>query len=248
MRQMTKPIFIGHDIYRDSTYGSGHPLAIPRVSLAIDLARAMGWFDQWNYRESPMAGLNELADFHTIDYLEALKAAETEPPSTDVQKKFNIGANGNPVFREMFRRPATACGGGLLATALLKNEETTAVYNIAGGQHHGMPSHASGFCYLNEPALTIRRLKKLGARRVFYLDLDAHFGDGVQGAFGDDAQVAWADWPMHWNTHASTLELKFVARRESKESCATQEKRVESCSMTIRFLKRKRSRAVSTLI
>lgn len=186
---MTKPIFIGHDIYRDSTYGSGHPLAIPRVSLAIDLARAMGWFDAGNYRESPMAGFHELSDFHTPDYLQALEAAETEPPDADVQKRFNIGANGNPVFREMFRRPATACGGGLLATALLKNNETTVVYNIAGGQHHGMPSYASGFCYLNEPALTIRRLKKLGARRVFYLDLDAHFGDGVQWAFKDDNQV-----------------------------------------------------------
>lgn len=186
---MTQPIFIGHDIYRDSTYGSGHPLAIPRVSLATDLARAMGWLNATNYRDSPQAHFDELTDFHDPDYVRALMAAEQSPPSDQDRQRFNIGANGNPVFPEMFRRPATACGGGLLAAELLRTGQATTVYNIAGGQHHGMPDRASGFCYLNEPVLTIRRLMASGARRVFYLDIDAHFGDGVQLAFHDDDRV-----------------------------------------------------------
>ena len=37
------PLFIGSEIFRHSTYGRRHPLAIPRVSTAIDLTRAMGW-------------------------------------------------------------------------------------------------------------------------------------------------------------------------------------------------------------
>ncbi len=199
---MTRPLFIGHDIYRDSTYGSDHPLAIPRVSLAIDLAKAMGWLTAENYRESPQADIETLSDFHSPEYLQALMAAEQTPPSDEVSQRYNIGINGNPLFPEMFRRPATACGGGLMAVELLRRQAATTVFNIAGGQHHGLPDRASGFCYLNEPALTLRKLLASGARRVFYLDIDAHFGDGVQLAFHDEPRVftlsihEHARWPQ----------------------------------------------------
>ncbi len=186
---MSTPLFIGHEIYRSSTYGSGHPLAIPRVSLAMDLARALGWLDEGNFRESPQAGLVELADFHDPGYLQALMSAEQRPPPEEDRVRYNIGINGNPLYPEMFRRPATACGGGLLAVELLKSAATDTIFNIAGGQHHGLADRASGFCYLNEPVLTIRSLLKAGAKRVFYLDLDAHFGDGTQLAFHDDPRV-----------------------------------------------------------
>jgi acetoin utilization protein AcuC len=58
--------FIGSEIYRDSTYGSGHPLAIPRVSLAIDLMHALGWFPQGSYLDSPIADPDYLSRFHTL--------------------------------------------------------------------------------------------------------------------------------------------------------------------------------------
>lgn len=128
-------------------------------------------------------------DFHDPDYIRALMAAEHTPPSDHIRQRFNIGTNGNPLFPEMFRRPATACGGGLMAAELLRKNQSATVFNIAGGQHHGLHDQASGFCYLNEPVLTIRRLMTSGARRVFYLDIDAHFGDGVQKAFEADARV-----------------------------------------------------------
>ena len=49
------PLFIGSDIYRTSSYGGRHPLAIPRVSTTIDLARAMDWLTDAVYVESPRA-------------------------------------------------------------------------------------------------------------------------------------------------------------------------------------------------
>ena len=76
------------------------------------------------------------------------------------------------------------------------------VFNLGGGQHHGRPDRASGFCYFNEPALTIGQLLDNGVERVFYLDLDAHHGDGVQDAFhGDDRVFTFSiheagRWPM----------------------------------------------------
>ena len=35
------PLLIGSEIYRHSSYGPKHPLAIPRVSTALDLIRAL---------------------------------------------------------------------------------------------------------------------------------------------------------------------------------------------------------------
>ncbi len=186
---MIKPVFISHPIYRSSSYGVGHPLEIPRVSLTTDLVRALGWLDATNYIESRQATIAEITTFHDADYVQALIKAETLTPSEVDKVRYNIGKNGNPIYPEIFRRPATACGGGLMAAALLMSGKADCIFNIAGGQHHGVAGKARGFCYLNEPALTIRHLLKKGARRVFYLDIDAHFGDGTQLAFQEESKV-----------------------------------------------------------
>ena len=49
-------------------------------------------------------------------------------------------------------------------------------------------ARASGFSYLNDSVLAINTLLQKG-KRVVYLDLDAHHGDGVQEAFYDTDQV-----------------------------------------------------------
>lgn len=193
--------FIGSEIYRDSTYGRGHPLAIPRVSLTIDLIRALGWFADGSYLDSPRAEPAYLERFHTAEYVAAVMRAERDQDAAPgIRTRHGIGRDGNPIFPEMFRRPATAVGGGRLAADLIRDGGI--VHNIGGGQHHGRPDRASGFCYFNEPALTIGKLLEDGLARVFYLDLDAHHGDGVQDAFHDDARVFTLSvhengrWPM----------------------------------------------------
>jgi len=50
-----RPLLIGSEIYRGSTYGPKHPLAIPRVSTTLDLIRALGWVAPEQYLESPRA-------------------------------------------------------------------------------------------------------------------------------------------------------------------------------------------------
>jgi acetoin utilization protein AcuC len=52
-----------------------------------------------------------------------------------------------------------------------------------------MRGHASGFCVYNDPAIAITWLLQAGARRVAYVDIDVHHGDGVQAAFYSDPRV-----------------------------------------------------------
>lgn len=182
------PRFIGSEIYRHSSYGDWHPLRVPRVSTVMDLARAMGWLPPDQFINSPRAKPVALTGFHTPQYLAALQAAEAEQAVSDqVRDRFALGTPSNPVFPQMYRRPATSAGAALLAGELLANGG--ALYAPAAGTHHGMPDRANGFCYLNDPVLAIQSLRRNGVARIAYIDIDAHHPDGVELAFTDDPDV-----------------------------------------------------------
>ena len=181
-------LFFGSEIYRGSSYGAWHPLAIPRVSTVIDLARALGWLPPDRFRTSPRAKAAALTAWHTPAYIEALAAAEAaQSVSDEVRARHGLGTTANPVFPEMFRRPATAAGGSILAGEVLAAPGV--VFNPGGGTHHGMPDRANGFCYLNDAALAILSLKRAGVGRIAYVDLDAHHCDGVEHGFAADPEV-----------------------------------------------------------
>lgn len=178
-------LFIGSEIYRGSTYGGRHPLAIPRVSTVIDLCRALGWLPPGRWRTSPRAKPEALAAFHTPAYVAALIAAEAAqdaPP--EVRARHGLGTAANPVFPEMFRRPATGAGGALLAAELVLPGGL--VHVPGAGTHHALADRAAGFCYLNDPVLCLMHLRRLGLRRIAYVDIDAHHMDGVEAALAGD--------------------------------------------------------------
>ncbi len=182
------PRFIGSEIYRGSSYGAWHPLRIPRVSTVIDLARALGWLPPAAWVTSPRATVRALTAWHTPAYIAALQAAEAEGAVSDsVRARHGLGTTANPVFPEMFRRPATAAGGSMLAGELVAGGGVA--FNPGGGTHHGLPDRANGFCYLNDPAFAILSLRARGVRRIAYVDIDAHHPDGVVAGFQDDPDV-----------------------------------------------------------
>lgn len=184
---LDQPRYIAAEIYRKSRYGAKHPLSIPRVSTTTDLVRSMGWLDADRYIEGPVAAPDALVRFHDPDYVAALRRAEMEGLSEAERRRWNIGVNGNPIYAEVFRRPATAAGSSMLAARLVANGGT--VHSPAGGTHHGRPDRASGFCYLNDPVLGILTLLDQGIAPIVYVDLDAHHGDGVEDAFAADPRV-----------------------------------------------------------
>src|ERR1700712_5921362 len=99
-------LYIGSEIYRNSSYGPKHPLAVPRVSVCTDLCRALGWLPDAVYRDAPMATEAQLTRFHDPAYVAALQQAEaTQAVSDDIRQRFRIGTDGNPVYREVYRRP-----------------------------------------------------------------------------------------------------------------------------------------------
>ncbi len=151
----------------------------------MDLSRTLGWLAAEQYISSPRAKPLALTNWHRPEYVEALQRAENKQYVTaEETAQFNLGTLSNPVFPEVFRRPATAAGGSILAGELLADGGV--VYNPAGGTHHGMPGRANGFCYLNDPVLAMLSLRSHGVQRLAYVDIDAHHPDGVEVGFAGD--------------------------------------------------------------
>jgi acetoin utilization protein AcuC len=186
---VTGPLFIGSEIYRGSSYGGAHPLRIPRVSTVMDLARALGWLPPDRFRASPRAKPAALALWHDPDYVAALQTAEAMGEATpEMRARFHLGTLTNPIFPQVYRRPATGAGGVMLAAELLAAGPGV-IHVPGGGTHHGLPDRANGFCYLNDVVLGIKVMQRAGLSRIAYVDLDAHHCDGVELAFTGDARV-----------------------------------------------------------
>ncbi len=185
---LERPLYLGGEIYRHSSYGPKHPLSIPRVSVATDLIRAMGWLADDRYRDSPQASEEQLARFHDRAYIAAVARAERDQRVDLVTAQtYGLGKLENPIFPEMYRRPAVAAGAAILAAELVRDGGV--VHSPASGTHHARPARASGFCFFNAPVLGLMALLDQGLDRILYIDLDAHHGDGVQDAFHDDERV-----------------------------------------------------------
>jgi acetoin utilization protein AcuC len=88
----------------------------------------------------------------------------------------------------MFESEGLKVGAALVGVELLLRDEVEVAFSFAGGLHHAGPDHASGFCVFGDGAVAIHHLLAAG-RRVAYVDIDAHHGDGVQAAFYEDDRV-----------------------------------------------------------
>ena len=181
-------MFIGSDVFRRPAFGGNHPLNIIRHSAVVDLATILGWISEDNFYECGPASFSQLIEFHDRAYVKALQYADSEGRvSREARNRYQIGTMENPLFPGVFERAATTVEGSVRAAELALDGH--AVFHPSGGTHHGRTDRACGFCYFNDPVFAILRLLEEGLGHVFYIDLDAHHGDGVEIAFFEDERV-----------------------------------------------------------
>jgi acetoin utilization protein AcuC len=129
----------------------------------------------------------DIAVFHSREYLNILKQANDGHLRGDAYV-YGLGPGDNPIFPGLYDWSLWVTGATLQAVNFVANGEGEVAFNIAGGLHHAMRSRASGFCYINDPVIGILKLLNQG-KRVAYIGIDAHHGDGVQKAFYHTDQV-----------------------------------------------------------
>jgi acetoin utilization protein AcuC len=184
-----KTAFVYTDAYLDYDYGPAHPLKIIRLKLTFELIHAYGLLALPSVQTiiTKRAEEDDLTLFHSREYLNILKQANDGHLRGDAYA-YGLGPGDNPIFPGLYDWSLLVTGATLQAVDSVAKGEAEIAFNIAGGLHHAMRSRASGFCYINDPVIGILRLLNMG-KRVAYIDIDAHHGDGVQAAFYHTHQV-----------------------------------------------------------
>jgi len=166
-------------------FGPTHPLTPRRFGPGIDLLQAIG--AEPGLAPEPATD-DELLTGHTARYLEVVKRF-SEHGHGWMDAEAGIGEGGDdPPFVGMHDAAAAVAGGSLRAMEAILRGDVTHAFHPGGGLHHAMRSRASGFCIYNDPALAIALARRAG-KRVLYVDLDVHHGDGVEAIHAADPGV-----------------------------------------------------------
>jgi acetoin utilization deacetylase AcuC-like enzyme len=105
-----------------------------------------------------------------------------------------------------------AAGGAIQAAFIGLKEPCFALIRPPG--HHASADRSWGFCYFNNMAIALERLKREKAiNRAFVLDIDLHFGDGTVNIFRKK------DYVSIFNVSSNNREsyLKAVAKEVGEQ-------------------------------
>jgi len=95
-----------------------------------------------------------------------------------------------------------SAGSVMMAAEMVARGEARRAFAYTGtAGHHASRGSCWGFCYFNDVAITISRLREMGLQRFLIVDVDPHFGDGTRDFFGEDRYV------LHINMHSGKDEV-----------------------------------------
>jgi acetoin utilization protein AcuC len=165
-----------------------------RRGLAWDLLLHTGMVDGPGVRtvDPPTAGIDDLERVHAGAYIRAVQRYSADPRRAMEWEAGQWGFVPGMATGAEAGMPgaAAAVGGAAMAGArAVWDGPGRAFCPAPAGLHHALANRASGFCIYNDCALAVRELLDFGARRVAYVDVDAHHGDGVQWIFYSDPRV-----------------------------------------------------------
>ncbi|KAK0656958.1 histone deacetylase-like protein [Cercophora newfieldiana] len=191
-------------------YVTGHPMKPHRIRLAHSLVMNYNVYKFLEIYRAKPAVTSEMTQFHTDEYIEFLQ--KVTPDNMDSymreQGKYNVG-DDCPVFDGLFEFCGISAGGSMEGAARLNREKCDIAINWAGGLHHAKKSEASGFCYVNDIVLAILELLRF-KKRVLYIDIDVHHGDGVEEAFYTTDRVMTVSFHKYGEYFPGTGELRDI--------------------------------------
>jgi acetoin utilization protein AcuC len=131
------------------------------------------------------AGDDVLGRFHSAKYVTFVRESGSRPAGGLLDR------GDTPSFPGCDRAAARVVGAAVDGLGAIVGGRAHRAFSPAGGLHHAHPSRASGFCIFNDLAVAIASgLRPIGPyRRVAYIDIDVHQGDGVMYGFFEDGRV-----------------------------------------------------------
>jgi histone deacetylase 1/2 len=197
-------------------YGQGHPMKPHRIRMAHNLLLSYGLYRKMEiYRPAP-ASFDELIKFHSEDYVKFLRTISPDNMAehTKQMQRFNVGED-SPVFDGLYNFCQASSGGSIGGAVKLNKGQSDVSINWAGGLHHAKKCEASGFCYANDIVLAILELLK-HHKRVLYIDIAIHHGDGVEEAFYTTDRVLTVSFHKFGEYFPGTGDVKDVGANAGK--------------------------------
>ncbi len=167
-------------------FGDGHPFGPDRHGAFLKEFHTRGLERRVRVLEPRVASEEELAAFHSRKYLEFVR-------ERSVSGSGFLDGGDTPAFRGVYETAAVVVGATLAAVEAIMRGEVRRAFVPIAGLHHAARERAAGFCVFNDCGVAIELLKRAGLKRIAYVDIDAHHGDGVFYAFQEDPAVIFAD-------------------------------------------------------
>ncbi|MEM2760314.1 MAG: acetoin utilization protein AcuC [Nitrososphaerales archaeon] len=180
-------------IYGDAlakySFGGSHPWGSDRLYSFWSKFQNEGLDRSRNIviAEPVMADEDTLLSFHSKAYIEFVKKASL------LGEGF-LDYGDTPAFKGVFEAASYVVGSTLRALDMIMKKNVDHAFNPIGGLHHARREFAGGFCVFNDigVAITVAR-NKYNMKRIAYVDIDAHHGDGVFYEFNSDPDVFIVD-------------------------------------------------------
>jgi acetoin utilization protein AcuC len=168
-------------------FGEGHPFGPDRHDVFHAELAASGVAADVEFGLGRPATRDELTSFHTGRYVDFVQDACAGGAAV-------LDGGDTPAFPGLYESAAAVAGANLnLIDAIMTGQARRAFIPI-GGLHHAGRDHAAGFCVFNDCGIAAEMLRsKYGLRRIAYVDIDAHHGDGMFYAFEEDPDLIIAD-------------------------------------------------------
>jgi acetoin utilization protein AcuC len=172
-----------------ASYGfpEGHPFGPDRYGAFMREMERSACFGDLEVRAPRVASRAELEYFHVSNYVDRV---------IELSKRGRglLDAGDTPAYPGVFEAASLVVGGTLVALESIVEGPRRHAFIPIGGLHHATRDSAAGFCVFNDCGVAIEAARRIhGLRRVAYVDIDAHHGDGVFYAFERDPDLAFAD-------------------------------------------------------
>ena len=187
MRRRRDTLLVAGDKIARYGFGEGHPFGLDRHDVFIRELKAEELESEVNVEEPRAATRAELETFHASAYVSLV--AERSQTGQGY-----LDAGDTPAFRGVFEAASNVVGASLKAAEAIMEGRAKRAFVPIAGLHHASRAHAAGFCVFNDCGIVAEELRRRwGLKRIAYVDIDAHHGDGVFYAFEDDPDLIFAD-------------------------------------------------------
>ncbi len=189
-RQETKLALVWGPSLLNYDFGAEHPFGAVRASMTMALMEEIGLLGHpaVEVLSEAYAQREDLLLFHTRELLDFVQNA-------CVRGYGFLDGGDTPAVEGGMEAAEAVVGSSWKVTEAVAQGSARYGMAVVGGLHHGHPGRVSGFCIFNDLAINIHKLRRdYSYKKIAYIDIDAHHGDGVMYGFYDDPDVLAVDF------------------------------------------------------